>query len=54
MDDRGPENAAAAPAEVLVELAQVFASTLELQPLLKDVAQRTARAVGMGRCSIFL
>ncbi len=38
----------------LLDMANVLASTTGLQPLLKEIAQRAARAVGVERCSIFL
>jgi GAF domain-containing protein len=41
-------------ATALVDVANVLNSTIELKPLLKDIAQRAAQAVGVDRCSIFL
>ena len=43
-----------ARATALAEMATVLSSTIELQPLLKEIAQRTAHAVGVDRCSVFL
>ncbi len=39
---------------VLLDIAQATGSTLQLTPLLKLIAQRTAEACGAYRCSIFL
>ncbi len=41
-------------ATALLEMANVLNSTIELKSLLKNIAQRTAQAVGVDRCSIFL
>jgi signal transduction histidine kinase/ActR/RegA family two-component response regulator len=38
----------------LLEMASVLNSTLELKPLLKDIAARAAQGIGVDRCSIFL
>ncbi len=38
----------------LLELAGVLSASTELQPLLTEIAQRAARAVGVDRCSVFL
>src|SRR5262249_3174740 len=38
----------------LLDIARACASTLELGPLLKDIACRTAAALGAERCAIFL
>jgi len=38
----------------LLEITQVSTSTLELKPLLKQIAQHTARALDMERCSVNL
>jgi len=39
---------------VLLDIAQATGSTVQLTPLLKLIAQRTAEACGAHRCSIFL
>ncbi len=41
-------------ATALVEMASAVNSTMELRPLLREIARRTALAVGVDRCSIFL
>src|SRR5262245_23024602 len=38
----------------LLDIARACASTLELHPPLKDIARRTASALGAERCAIFL
>lgn len=38
----------------LLDIARACTSTLEFTPLLKEVAQRTAKAVGAERCAIYL
>jgi PAS domain S-box-containing protein len=48
------EQARKAEAEALLQIAQAIGSTLELKPVLKIIAQRTAQAVGATRCSINL
>jgi GAF domain-containing protein/two-component sensor histidine kinase len=48
------ERAQAAGLAAQVEITRAATSTLELKPLLKQIAQHTARALGMGRCSIYL
>ncbi|HEU5323890.1 MAG TPA: methyl-accepting chemotaxis protein [Methylomirabilota bacterium] len=37
-----------------LELAQMFTSTLELIPLLKQITRATAQLLGMDRCSVYL
>jgi signal transduction histidine kinase len=48
------ERKRAAELAALLEITRESTSTLELKPLLKQIAQRTARALDMERCSINL
>jgi GAF domain-containing protein len=48
------ERSRAAGLAAQVEITQAATSTLELEPLLKQITQQTARALGMERCSINL
>ncbi|TAK12480.1 MAG: GAF domain-containing protein [Anaerolineae bacterium] len=48
-EQRGRQAAAA-----LLEITQIAASTLELRQVLREVTQRSARAVQADRCSVFL
>lgn len=38
----------------LLKIAEVLNSKLDLEPLLKEIAQRTAQVLGFDRCSLFL
>ncbi len=48
------ERRRAEQAAALLDIARACTSTLEFTPLLKEVAQRTAKAVGTERCAVFL
>jgi signal transduction histidine kinase len=50
----GDAHAAESQVEAQVEIARSLSSTLELEPLLKALAQQAARACEMDRCSVFL